>query len=360
MFTIRKRHVLLSAVAAGAVSALTASTAFAAVEWTVTESPDIGAGYSFEAMDVVTDEDAWAVGSSTADGGTATVAAHWDGSAWTHTKTPQGWDLLDVSAAANADVWAVGRGEDGGVTAHWDGRAWKDTESPKPELPDGQVPGLYTVDMIASGEAWAGGCGDGDSGSTAFTQQWDGDNWTAMELPVPDGADNSCVFSIDFVAEDNVRVYGTTWDKKAWILHWNGHEWTTEKTPDDTESVTITDSYLNRTGELCASGYTLNENLKPSPYLLCRDGETWTEVKTPDMDAFIGAIGSDGDGGVYLAGRSFDDKPVLLHYDGDAVTEETAPTGEGGGLTAVASAPGSTRTWVAGTAGDKGLAAYTG
>lgn len=359
MFTFPRRGLVLAstAVAAGTASALMASSAFAAVEWTNTETPDIGADYGFESLEVLAEDDAWAVGTSS--GGDGTVAAHWDGTAWTHTPTPKGWDLMSVSAATSDDVWAAGRGESGSVLAHWDGTAWGSVDSPAPEVPDGQIPGLYAVDADGSGNAWAGGCGDGDSGSTAFAQSFDGDKWTSVKLPVPDGADNSCVFAIDYVADDNVRVYGTTWDKQAWILHWNGHEWTTETTPENSESVTMTDSYINQ-GELCASGYTLDADLKPSPYLLCRDGETWTEVETPELDAFTGGIGPDGDGGMYLTGSTFGGKPVLLRYDGETVVEETPPSAEDGSLTAVASAPGSTRVWLAGTAGTKGLAAHSG
>lgn len=356
--TRRRLALFTAAIAAGTVSALAAGSAFAAVDWTETATPDIGAGYGFEAIEVLSDTDAWAVGVADTEDGT--VAAHWDGTAWTHTKTPAAWDLLDVAGSAGDDVWAVGRGQSGANLIRWDGGAWSSVDSPDPGLPDGQTPGLYAVAAHESGKAWAGGCGDSDSASTGYAQHWDGSKWMNSELPIPDGAGNSCVFGFEYVADDEVWAFGTTWDKKAWILRWDGTAWKRQTTPEHTESVTMSGSYRGDDGRLCAGGYTLDADLKPSPYLLCRDDGTWTEIATPDIDAFAGALGPDGAGGMFLTGSGDGDKPVLLRFDGETVVEETPPASATGGLTGVDSAPGSSRVWVAGTAGSKGLAAHTG
>lgn len=357
MSRTRRRLALTTvAVAAGTASALAAATAFAAVEWTNTTTPDIGDQYSFEAMEVLSDDDVWAVGTSSSD----TLAAHWDGKEWTHTPTPTAWDLMDVAGSAGDDVWAVGRAESGSNLIHWDGSAWSSVDSPAPELPDGQNPGLYAIESHETGKAWAGGCGDSSTTSTGFAQHYDGTEWTTSALPIPDGVDNSCVFGFGYVSDDEVWAFGTTWQKKAWILRWDGAKWHTEPTPDHTESVTMSGSYRSADGRLCAGGYTLDADLMPSPYLLCRDDGTWTEIPTPDIDAFAGGLGSDGSGGMFLTGTSFDEKPVLLRFDGDTVVEETPPQGATGGLTEVDSAPGSSRVWVGGGDGTRGLAAHTG
>lgn len=354
----RRLALLLGTVSVGTVSALAAGTAFAAADWTDTETPDIGADYAFEDIEVLSDTDAWAVGTSSADSGT--VAMHWDGRTWTHTPTPEAWDLLEVSGSASDDVWAVGRAESGAAVLNWDGTAWNSVDSPDPGLPDGQTPGLYTVAAHASGQAWAGGCGDGNAGSTAYAQHWNGDEWTTSALPIPDGAKDSCVFGFDYVADDEVWAFGTTWDKRAWILRWDGSRWQTETTPDNTESVTMSGSYLGPDGRLCAGGYTLDADLVPSPYLLCRDDGTWSEIAVPELDAFAGGLGPDGAGGMYLTGSGDADAPVLLHFDGEQVVVDTAPDSATGGLTGIDAAPGSSRVWLAGSAGDKGLATYTG
>ena len=70
-------------------------------------------------LDVIADDDIWAVGTkAVATGGGRTFAVHFDGARWTEFATPseaEGFSVLyDVSAAAPDDVWAVGEGYDRG------------------------------------------------------------------------------------------------------------------------------------------------------------------------------------------------------------------------------------------------------
>jgi hypothetical protein len=104
--------------------------------------------------------------------GSGARLAHWDGSSWTVTPHPPvaGLDVLDMTAAAADDVWAVGRrngivarlpGDGAGertqlqkpVTLHWDGQAWK-------VVPIPALPGVdQSLDAVACGPSgvWAVG-----------------------------------------------------------------------------------------------------------------------------------------------------------------------------------------------------------
>ncbi|HZE40264.1 MAG TPA: hypothetical protein VE172_15780 [Stackebrandtia sp.] len=361
----RRLLLLGGATAAVAVSAVLVSQAYAsgAAQWTITPAADIGKGYEYQSVAAIGDDDVWAVGSLSSDDPNTTMAAHWDGKAWNQTPTPEGWDLDGVSGSAGDDVWAVGRGAKGSVTAHWDGKSWGNVDPGKPELPSGETAGLYAVDTADNGQAWAGGCGDSDTASTAFMQHWDGGAWTPSALPIPQGVDNSCVFAVKYVSDTEVWALGSTWQKSPWMLRWDGQKWNTETTPSNADNVQLT-GLMTGAGDglpgMCASGYTLDKNMKPHPYLMCRDGDKWTQVDAPKIDAFISSIGSDGAGGAYLTGRTFQNKPVLLHYDGTTVTQEDAPSAKDGSLADIDSAPGSKRVWVVGAEGSDGFAAHSG
>src|SRR5689334_22100010 len=79
-----------------AVLALTAGSALAAPAWVATPTPDQvpdGVPFSnvFRAVTARTSTDAWAVGTferANDDDGSAILAEHWDGTAWTALSTP--------------------------------------------------------------------------------------------------------------------------------------------------------------------------------------------------------------------------------------------------------------------------------
>jgi len=109
------------------------------------------------AVDAVSADDVWAVGSADTQGGRAPLVERWDGRAWNVASTsglPQARAALSaVAASAPEDVWAAGwRGfasAQRALLAHWDGRRWSLVPGP---------PGAFNdLAALSSRDIWAVG-----------------------------------------------------------------------------------------------------------------------------------------------------------------------------------------------------------
>ena len=121
--------------------------------------------------------DGWAVGTvfDTSSLASRTLAYHWDGTAWTRSRTPNpaGPALTNqlgaVAARATNDVWAVGG--DGypavSLVLHWNGGAWRRVS----------VPNIGSLDAVtvAPGRVWIAG---GDQ-----VEQFNGLTWATLPVP---------------------------------------------------------------------------------------------------------------------------------------------------------------------------------
>src|SRR5207244_3046506 len=92
---------------------------------------------------------------------TWTLIERWDGHAWQIVPSPNPGDynfLLDVSAVAAGDVWAVGTTFDvtgtHNLAMHWDGQSWRSVAVPSPGLEDNSLEGMVA---IGPDDAWAVG-----------------------------------------------------------------------------------------------------------------------------------------------------------------------------------------------------------
>src|SRR5215472_12254238 len=170
---------LVTALAAAGAVLLGASQAEAS-GWTVVPSPPSDGGF-FNAVSARTDADAWAVGDLSA---TTPLTARWNGTSWSQVPGPTVTEATNtvlnaVSASSAADAWAVGRATQSLVTsslaAHWNGTAWTVVATP-------HVPGsvLTSVADISPTDAYAIG------GAEAL--HWDGTAWSAFAVPAPGGA----------------------------------------------------------------------------------------------------------------------------------------------------------------------------
>jgi hypothetical protein len=135
------------------------------------------------AVAVTSARDAWAVGATHLDGDNQPFIAHWNGRAWTRTRTPTpppGASLLGVAATSPRNAWAVGQTSDRGrciprcaiAIEHWNGHAWVQVPSPNP--PSQYLNALFGVAFTSAGNAWAAGTTDY---ATTLIVRWNGRNW---------------------------------------------------------------------------------------------------------------------------------------------------------------------------------------
>jgi hypothetical protein len=266
------------AVAVGAIAdpyAHPTAAIFDGTAWTEQKLPDPGypSGW-LGAVDVLSSGEIWAVGSNgTSTFSSVPLAEHWNGSAWTPSIPPapsvDDTSLAAVDARTSGDVWAVGelfRNQTPTkipLVEHWNGTRWRRIESPAADGPfvgvtapahndvwavtsdtiwhwDGAV---WTSDPVAgtgvvltsmastsSSDVWAAGW---SSSAGSLTLHWDGASWT--NVPVPDIG--TTIGRIDAIAArkpgDAFAVGSRGRYYYTFVVHWNGTEWKTRKTPTD-------------------------------------------------------------------------------------------------------------------------------
>jgi hypothetical protein len=149
--------------------------------------------------------DVWAVGFKSTRAGSGegddTFTVHFDGTKWTHVRSPsplhtfnidQNW-LTAVTAIASNDVWAVGvtRDTDYGIldqtlTEHWDGTRWRVVASRNPGGP-GMYDDLWGVAVLDSSDLYAVG-EVGESTFSPIEEHWDAVKWRNEHAPSLQGA----------------------------------------------------------------------------------------------------------------------------------------------------------------------------
>lgn len=165
--------------------------------WTITPSPNAGAGDNFAfGVAAVSPTRAWAVGSNSVSF-TSTLAMHWNGSAWSlaHTLNPGQGDrfLNSVTAPTAGFALAVGSDLDGAqtrtLTERWNGSAWSLVPSPSPGQDHNS---LQSAAATGPGAGWAVGVRRASPGARFRTlaERWNGSTWTAVSIPSPGQADD--------------------------------------------------------------------------------------------------------------------------------------------------------------------------
>jgi N-acetylneuraminic acid mutarotase len=191
-------------------------------EWSIVPPPD-GVYGSLNGVDVLSPNDAWAVGTvGVYNGEDLTVVLHWDGTSWTRVNSPNPGTyrniLHAVKAIAPNDVWAVGALANGpvdyhGLLMHWDGTGWDVFPAPgdNPQSPNTYGVHLHGVDAASSNEVWAVGRDYISSDTMSVLLRWDGTSWTEVNHPRPSRSINR-LFDVVAVAPGEAWAVGTYWE----------------------------------------------------------------------------------------------------------------------------------------------------
>jgi hypothetical protein len=212
--------------------------------WSVVPGPPVAG--SFADVSALGPSDVWAAGSMVDENGhLVPLMEHWDGSSWNVLPAPSKGPLYTaangIAPAGPDDVWAVGQYYDGGVESarsigeHWDGTAFTLVRTPngRPVVP-GQIAGLYDVVAISADDVWAVGEHLDLSTGHPLTDHWDGRHWRVGSTPRV-GTDDALV-AVDASPEGEVWAVGETWlyggDADGLAYHLSDEGWTIEAVPD--------------------------------------------------------------------------------------------------------------------------------
>ncbi|MFF3838281.1 hypothetical protein [Streptomyces sp. NPDC001930] len=299
-----------TAVAVGLASFVAVAAAPAAAEsqnWRNVSPPGSNGSVLF---DVETAGGAtWAVGKR--DDATtrpfAPVALRWTGTRWQAPPQPaEHGRLEDLAVGAPDQVWAVGTrheavGEDDwdqgrALLQHWNGNAWSAVELPFPKGADGTS--LSAVDVDARGAVWVhGGYTDatGEYRPALFRGRADGSGgWT--RLPADTG--------LTWVSQLEAGSGGVVLAIGDGVSRFDGTSWTKQKLPSGLDGAMYDGIERRSANDIWAVGHMRDENLWRRPVVVRFDGRTWSTVRTPAETGQLFDIAFDGSGRPVIVGET--------------------------------------------------------
>jgi hypothetical protein len=192
-------------------------------QWSVTPSPSIGTYDFLLGVCAISENDAWAVGSSQSPV-TKYILMHWDGSVWSLVAGPpaNGSSLNSLKAFSSDDVWAVGGEHAAMFTIHWNGTVW--SEIPAPNVHGG----LLGVDGSASDDLWAVGITYKGLNSHPLALHWDGAVWAVVRTPSMN--DNTQLYAVAAISRTRIIAVGQSAGVPL-TAQWNGTRWDIIATP---------------------------------------------------------------------------------------------------------------------------------
>lgn len=298
--------------------------------WTVQAAPRLGAAdNTFGAVAPVSSTDVWAVGNFLPDqpssnpDATLSIAAHFDGTRWTSTPTPNtgpNYNTLFGVAAVPGRAWAVGVALDGNYQAHslieaWDGSAWQLAAAP---VLDSQRDYLTSATAVSANDVWAVGERQDRAGRfSTLVEHWDGRRWSVVLSPNPGSAGNH-LYGVAAASSDDVWAVGQRNDTSSdqpLVEHWDGRDWTVAAVPGAGTTGAVLDAVAVHGQEVWAAGQTDDAAHQAHPLVLRRADEGWTaSVPTGIGAPFTNLTGITVAGGTaWVAGTYFNSATGLQH-----------------------------------------------
>ena len=298
--------------------------------WSITSSPSPDPHANrLNSVAAASGTDVWAVGTA----GANTLAEHWNGSSWSIMPTPNPVgsgiqaQLLGVTALSSNNVWAVGFSTSlttdyATLAEHWDGSAWSIVPTPNP--PGVPTVSLNAVAAVSASDIWAvGGNPPSQSGysSQALLEHWNGSTWSIVAAP-PSTATwfASSRFGLAAVTSTNVWAIGS-FDS----FHWDGTAWSVVQGAQSTAAA----SAAGATSVWAVGTYTDNSYGYYATYTLAYlwNGSSWSQSSTVTptfLDTFQG-VSARASNDVWAVGTTSRTSTLTEHWDGSSWKVEPSP-----------------------------------
>lgn len=238
------------------------------------------------------EDDVWAVGESLNGVGTQTLIEHWNGSKWKVVPSPNPAGALfsvfeGVVAVSEDDAWAVGAfTPQGGSTQtlieRWNGSKWKIVPSPNPA---GAISSfLNSVSVVSEDDAWAVGVTQDSSGVHTLIEHLDHDTWVIVNSPSP-GPQSNFLQGVSAVSEDDVWAVGNFFDSSdaelTLIEHWDGSTWAVVPSSPPVNGVLNGVAVVSKKS-VWAVGNVIESNGAVETLTERWNGTTWNVVTSPN------------------------------------------------------------------------------
>lgn len=331
---------MLAAVAIGTLAfggAASASVKAAAPGWRTVYTKHYGTASNYSGYNTVvatSKGSAWAFGSSNLAAGNDqfSVAAHWNGRAWTTSSLPSGVksEIIAASAPAANDVWAVSFF--GGWVLHWNGAKWLVAKHPSG---GGELTGVTALSptnvWVFGGSGYAGGLG---------TWHYNGRTWSewgrsAVGLQVASA-----------LSATNIWAIGGSQAPDSRIAHYNG-TWGLVSA-SALNGLQFGGILATSASNVWATAFAVQSN-RQVPYLVHYNGR-WTRYQLPWAVVPGRTVVADGHGGVWLTAMSTTTGQMyFVHRTAAGVWSRTlAVSAAKGEVDGLAQIPGTASLWAAG------------
>jgi hypothetical protein len=335
--------------------------------WGSQAHPSVQSGYSeLYGVDAVSAGDVWAVGTQAGPRQISTLVEHWDGTSWSVVPSPNPGGgaaestLNAVDAISANNVWAVGSfrlsGRTHTLVEHWNGTSWRRVPSPNP--PGGRYGSLLTSVSAASADnVWAVGYVDPPGADEAHTlaMHWNGGSWSIIRTPFRQGVERG-FFGMSAGSSSSAWAVGTTIDPqsgraKALVEHWNGQRW--HQAPIVSPSLSYNVLYgvsVVAPGNAWAVGEFDDDTFQYRTLVEHLSGGSWHQVRPPGLGraGALSSVSGDGPDDVWMVGWLVSGS-VLEHWDGQSWSRFRGPGSDVNFLDAVTT-HGTTATWAVGLA----------
>jgi hypothetical protein len=316
-----------------------AAPAAAQASWAVVASPNPSTVASAlqDVVVVPSTTVAWAVGYryDSAAAAYRTLTMRNAGSGWSVVSSPNqgtGYNQLKkVDATATNNVWALGSGGSGNLVERYDGTAWRVMSAPSV--------GVRDLDVLSANEVWA----VGNSGSNTAVARWRDGSWQV--IPSLTAAANHLMVFEAVAALASNDVWAVGWDRdysvssrpvSSLVAHYNGSTWTRVPSPNPRTRNTLYAVHALSATNVWAVGVAQNvsSGIEDDSLMMRWNGTTWTRVTTPEAEPGSGdkllavaAVSASSIWGIgyYNSPTSGLIEPLLLHWNGSAVTKDPAP-----------------------------------
>jgi hypothetical protein len=264
-------------------------------------------------VDAVSTTDVWAAGANRAGiSAYDTMAAHWNGTAWTRETTPNGnpggFNSLSGVAAAGSTVWAVGTYVDPSSSTNRRklilqraGGNWRVSTAPRVATYEQ----LAAVDATGPADAWAVGSASSDGQSAPLAPlalRWNGTSWGSMTLPAPG---NTALTGVDARTSSDVWAVGSSSDASGpqpYVARFDGTSWRRVVTPTLAGGGELTDVVALSPSTVVAVGRS-----NGAPLVLRWNGTSWTRETTPaSSNPFVTGAAAAGSNAVWAVGYRFE------------------------------------------------------
>lgn len=262
--------------------------------------------------------------------------------------------LRDVAVDGD-HAWAVGaysaqiQGHSRQFTLveRWDGQRWQIVPSPSPSpVPQLTTSGLDAADVVG-GTLWAAGSTIrqdpvGFVGSHVLVLRYDGGAWEELPTPVTTQCSGSFIHGLKMFAPDHgifvgwgCPLDGTGSQHGAVAMHWDGASWTFPPLPDPyppAYGLEAVDGVA--ADDVWAVGGGSDGDWVGYVYVIRWDGTAWNHVPVELPAGHLGArlftVVALSPDDVWIGGRiqiGTTIEPLVLHWDGSALTIVDAPAG---------------------------------